>query len=169
MNRRRALTTAALAAGLLAVAACGDRPGYDRDAVESYLVESQGATFAPSGTVEKATCPAGLELREGMRFTCRLTVSGARVPYRVRLTHVHDDRVSVTASPDGVLVSGTKLTEAVRGRLPKASAAADVDCGGPYFVAAVGDTVDCTLVLGGQEKPIKVTVEDESGSVSVVA
>lgn len=163
------LRGAALAAGLLTLAACGDRPGYDRDAVESYLVETQGAAFAPAGTIEGATCPKGLDLREGMRFTCQLAVSGAQVPYRVRLTHVRDERMAVQAAPAGVLMSGTKLTEAVRGSLPKTSAAAAVDCGGPFFVAAVGDTISCRLVLGGQEKPIKVTVEDESGSVSVVA
>ena len=75
--------------------------------------------------------------------------------------------MTVSAAPDGVLLSGVKVRDFVRTTLPKSSAAADVDCGGPYVVADVGETLDCTLALGAQEQPIKVTVKDKSGVVAV--
>jgi hypothetical protein len=102
-----------------------------------------------------------------MRVTCTLSVSGAKLPYRVRLTNVHADRVTVAARPDGVLVSGTKLRNYVRTTLPDTAAGADVDCGGPFVVADVGSSVDCTLTLGSQQKPIKVKVLDDAGRVSI--
>ena len=83
------------------------------------------------------------------------------------LTNVHDKRVTVVARPDGVLVSGTKIRSYVRSTLPRTSAGADVDCGSPFVVVDIGKSVDCTLTLGSQEKPIKVTVLDEVGRVSV--
>ena len=159
--------TAAVISGLLVLAGCGDRPGYDHAAVESYLVKSQADTFGASAAINKATCPTPLALQEGMSFTCRLEVSGATLPYRVRLTHVRDARVSVSAVPDGVVLTATKLTDFVAGTLPKTAAEAEVDCGGAYVVAKVGATLPCTLTLGSQEQPIKLTVKDRSGTVTV--
>ena len=166
---RASLSRAALGGvGLLLLAGCGgDRPGYDDAAVESYLSTSQADTFGTAGDVGKATCPGDLELREGMTFVCKLDVSGAKLPYKVRLTNVHEEKVSISAAPDGVLVSATKLRDYLRATLPKSSAAADVDCGGAFVVAKVGASLPCTMTLGAQEKPIKVTVKDETGRVSI--
>ena len=156
-----------LAAGLLLLAGCGESPGYDDAAVEAHLVKSQASLFGPAGDKARATCPADRELREGMTVTCTLTVSGAKLPHRVKLTNVHDKRVTVVSRPDGVLVSGTKIRSYVRSTLPSTSAGANVDCGSPFVVVDVGKSVDCTLTLGSQEKPIKVTVVDKVGRVSV--
>ena len=163
--RRRVLPL--LASGLLLLAGCGERPGYDDAAVESYLVKSQSSLFGEAGDKAKATCPDDRDLREGMTVTCTLTVSGSKLPYKVKLTNVHDKRVTLVARPDGVLLSGAKIRYFVRSTLPTTSAAANVECGGPFAVVAVGKTVDCTLTLGSQEKPIKVTVLDKVGRVSV--
>lgn len=164
----RRSTLPLIASGLLVLAGCGDRPGYDDSAVESYLVSSQADLFGAAGDKATATCPDDRELREGMTLTCTLTVSGAKLPYRVRLTHVQDEkRVSVTARPDGVLVSGAKLRSYVRSTLPRTSTGANVDCGAPFVVVDVGASVDCTLTLGSQEKPIKVKVVDTVGRVSI--
>jgi len=154
------------AAGLLLLAACGESPSYDAAAVEDHLVESQAGTFGDA-EVTGASCPEDRELEEGVRLTCTLTVDGAKLPYRVTLTDVHDDQVTVAARPDGVLVSGAKLSAFVRSTLPKSSAGADVDCGGAYVVAPVGTKVDCMLVLGSQEKPITVKVLDDAGRVTI--
>ena len=44
----------------------------------------------------------------------------------------------------------------------------EVDCGnGAFVVADVGETVDCTLELGRQRKPFKVTVKSKTGTVSI--
>jgi hypothetical protein len=132
--------------------------------VESYLVQSQQAVL---GDEVRASCPDDLETEEGMTFRCTLKVSGAAMPYRITLTDLDAEKVTVSAAPDGVLISGVKVRDFVRTTLPKSSAAADVDCGGPFVVAEVGETLDCTLALGAQERPIKVTVKDEAGVVSV--
>jgi hypothetical protein len=165
MTRR---ATGLAVVGLLLLAGCGQSPGYDAAAVESYLATSQAATFAPTAQVSRAACPSDQELREGMTFTCTLSVSGSKLPYRVTLTHVHDT-VEVAAAPAGVIVSGAKLRAFVRTTLPKDSAGAQVDCGGPFVVAAVGSTVDCTLELGSQATPMKVKVLDETGRVSITS
>ena len=47
--------------------------------------------------IDKASCPAHRDLSEGMTVHCTVTVSGSKVPYRVKLTNVHDDPVSVPA------------------------------------------------------------------------
>lgn len=155
-----------LAVGFL-LTGCGERPGYDDAAVESYLVTSQRSLFGAAGDRARATCPEDRELREGMTVACTLTVSGAKLPYRVRLTNVRAERVKVVARPDGVLVSGTKIRSYVRSTLPRTAVGADVDCGDPFVVVAIGKSVDCTLSLGSQEKPIQVTVLDEVGRISV--
>lgn len=155
------------AAGLL-LAGCGESPGYDHAAVEDYLVKTQAATFGSGDTLDKASCPADLDLSEGMTFTCTLHVSGAKLPYRVKLTDVHDEEsVSVNAEPAGVLVSATRLRAHVRTTLPKASAGADLDCGGPFVVATVGKSFDCLLVLGSQAKPLTMKVLDDRGRIQV--
>ena len=169
MSRRlRALV--AVGAGLLVLAGCGDRPGYDASAVEKYLVASQGTRFAGAGEVSKASCPSHRDLSEGMTVVCTLTVSGSKVPFKVTLTDVHADKVKVTAAPDGVVIPASRLREVVATSLDAASKKAQVVCGGSAFIVAkVGKTVDCTLVLGSQTKPFKVTITDESGRVSIAS
>ena len=164
---RRSAYAGLVTLALLGLAGCGEQPGYDSSAVESYLVRSQAATFANGTHIGKARCPGDLELKEGMTIRCTLDVGKDAVPYRVRLTHVRARTVTVAASPAGVLMSGRTVRDFVRSTLPKSSSAADVDCGGAYFVAQVGQTLDCRLTLGAQQKPIKLTVKDRSGVVTV--
>ena len=66
-----------------------------------------------------------------------------------------------------MVLTAAKITDFVTGTLPKESAGAEVDCGGAYIVAEVGATLPCTLTLGSQEQPIKVTVKDRSGAVTL--
>jgi hypothetical protein len=162
---RRAL---AIGVGLMVLAGCGDRPGYDSAALERYLVASQAWRFTGANAVSQATCPSDRDLTEGMTLRCTLTVSGSKVPFRVRLTDVHAEKMKVTAAPDGVVIPGDKLREVVALALPETASKATVDCGGSAFIVArVGRTVDCTLVLGSQTKPFKVTVKDATGRVSI--
>jgi hypothetical protein len=164
---RRLRWAAALVGGTMLVAGCGDTPRYQARAVEAYLVTSQRPAFSGGAQVEKAKCPADLELREGMSFVCTLTVSGAELPYRVRLTQVHAPRsLTVRARPDGVLFSKDRVTEFVAKKLPRSAQGSVVDCGGEYFVAKVGSTVDCMLRLGSQHDPLELKVLDEAGRLS---
>jgi hypothetical protein len=158
---------AAVSVGLLCLAGCGERPGYDSTPVESYLARSQAGSFGPAVRIGRATCPEDLALEEGMTFRCRLDVADTALPYRVRLSQVRSEEMRVSAAPDGVLMSGEKVRDFVRSTLPKGSSAADVDCGGVYFVAEVGQTLECTLALGAQQRSIEVRVKDEAGVVTL--
>jgi hypothetical protein len=152
---------------LALVAGCGDRPGYDASAVESYLVHMHDAPFAEG--IDKASCPAHQDVSEGMTLRCTLTVSGSKVPYRVRLTNVHDDPVTVSAVPDGVVLSRDKLRAVIGLSLPKGAARPAVDCGGSYMVAKVGQSLKCKATLGSQVSTFTVKVKDATGRVSVVS
>lgn len=170
MSARRVLRCAATAAVLgLTATACGEAPGYDAAAVESHLVDDQADAFGPTGGVRKASCPSGLPLEEGMTFTCTLEVSGTTVPYRVRLTEVRGDRVSVSASADGVVIAARDVVAYVRGMLPKASRDAEVTCDSAILVAAVGDSLPCSIARGAQQEDLRITVEDVTGRVSLVS
>ncbi len=68
---------AVVISGLLVLAGCGDRPGYDGAAVESYLVQSQADTFGPSAEISRATCPTPWRCRRGCR-----SPAGWRSPVR---------------------------------------------------------------------------------------
>lgn len=166
---RRWYAAGALAASVVLLAGCGDRPSYDAGAVEDFLAKSQAATFGADLKVGKAHCPADVAVSEGMRLRCTLEVSGAKVPYRVQLRHVHAKKVDATARLDGVVVRSSSVRDFVRGTLPKESKGADVDCGKGVIVAKVGQSLDCTLVLGAQEKPLTVTVTDAQGTVAVAS
>lgn len=162
----RLLRAAGVALLLLLLASCGDAPGYDRASVQGFLARSQAGTFA-GATIGKARCPADVPLKEGMRVRCTLAVDDARVPYAVTLRHVHAAHVAVRASLAGVVVPASSLQDYVRSTLSKAAQGAVVDCGAHYLVARVGHTFDCTLALGGQQQPIKVTIKDSQGTMAV--
>jgi hypothetical protein len=161
-------TTALLGASLLLLSGCGDRPGYDRAAVERYLHASQGARFG-GAEVGAAHCPSRHALSEGMTVHCTLTVSGAGVPFVVTLRHVHAADVLVSAKPDGVLIPGSRLSQVVGTALPANARSAKVDCGGQraFVVAKVGETITCSAVLGSQSQSFKLTVKDTSGRVAI--
>jgi hypothetical protein len=89
------------------------------------------------------------------------------VPYLVTLRHVHASKVDVTARFDGVVIPATAIRDFVRTTLPRESRGADVDCGGKVIVAKVGQTLDCTLALGAQTQPVKVTVQDRAGTIGI--
>jgi hypothetical protein len=155
-----ALLTCVLATG------CGDVPGLDTEAVEAFLLQSQSSTY---GDVEigPAACPGSHELRDGMTLQCTVTVVDAEVPYRVRLTHVHDEEVDAAVTLDAVVLMAARIQDYVRSTLPKDFSAAKVSCGHEVLVAQVGDAIDCTLAAGAQTKPLTVTVEDEAGHISI--
>jgi hypothetical protein len=164
----RVLVRVGVLAGLaVLLAGCGDRPGYDRGAVEHFLATSQAGTFGGDLEVGKASCPKEAAVEEGMTVRCTLAVSGSAVPYRVTLRDVHGKKVKVTAKPDAVIVPGAAVRDFVRTTLPKESKGADVDCGGGVIVAKVGQTLDCTLTLGAQTQPLKVTVTDKAGTIAI--
>jgi hypothetical protein len=161
--------TAVLVGMLMLLAGCGDRPGYDASAVEGYLLHMQNSPFANLAIIDKAKCPAHHDLSEGMTVRCTITVSGSKIPYRVTLTNVNDDPVTVSAKPDGVVLSRDKLRQVIGLSLPQGAAKAAVDCGGPFMVAHVGQSLKCQATLGSQVRTFTVKVKDTTGRVSVVS
>lgn len=161
---------AALAAvSTILLSGCGAEPGYDAAAVESYLNSSQASRFAGAGPVGSARCPDERALREGMTVRCTLEVSRSQVPFVVTLRDVRTDEVKVSVRPDGVIISGKRLTDVVRLKLPADARQADVECDGnsAFVVAQVGQTIDCDVLLGSQRTAFRLTVTDAAGRVSI--
>jgi hypothetical protein len=164
-SRARLLVGSAL--GVVLLAGCGEEPGLDLSAVESYLASSQAATYGADADVGQAHCAGHPALEEGMTLRCTLAVSGASVPYRLTLHHVHARKVAVTVALDAVVLDADELRAFVRKQLPKAFAKAGVECGGDYVVTDVGKTVECTVSSGAQTQSVVVKVEDDAGHVSL--
>jgi hypothetical protein len=155
------------ALGAVLLAGCGEDPGLDTAAVESYLAGSQAATFGAEAQVGKAHCSGHPALAEGMTLRCTLAVSDASVPYRLTLHKVHSTKVTVDVALDAVVLRSADVQGFVQQQLPKAFANAAVECGADYVVTDVGETVDCTVSAGAQVKPVSVKVEDEEGRISI--
>jgi hypothetical protein len=155
------------ALGVVLLAGCGEDPGLDTAAVESYLAGSQAATFGADAQVGKAHCPGHPALEEGMTLRCTLAVSDASVPYRLTLHKVHSTKVTVDVALDAVVLRSADVQGFVQQQLPKAFANAAVECGADYVVTDVGETVDCTVSSGAQVKPLSVKVEDDEGRISI--
>jgi hypothetical protein len=158
-----AATAVVLGAGLTS---CGDEPGWDPAAVESYLQKSQAGSF-PGLDVGAARCPGHHALADTMTVRCTLAVADVEVPYRVRLGHAREDHVAVDVALDSVVLRSSDIQAYVRSTLPKDFRHAQVDCGHVLVLAQVGDDVDCTLASGAQTSPVSVTVEDEEGRISI--
>ena len=165
--RRTARLLVGAAAASVLLAGCGEDPGLDLGAVESYLTTSQASTYGTDADVGKAHCAGHPALKEGMSLRCTLAVSDASVPYRLTLRHVHSRKVSVEVALDAVVLRATDVRDFVRKQLPKAFAEAGVDCGGDYLVTDVGRTVECTVSSGAQTEKVTVTVEDAAGRISI--
>jgi hypothetical protein len=162
---------AAYAAGVLVLGAgltaCGDEPGWDPTAVESFLQTSEAGSFAGLD-VGPAHCPAHHALTDTVTVRCTLAVADAEVPYSVRVGHAREKKVDVSARLDSVVLRGTDIQAFVRSTLPKDSReATDVDCGHVLVVAQVGDQLDCTLASGAQTAPLSLTVEDAEGHLTL--
>ncbi len=104
------LAVVSLVVAALGLAACGENQ-YDAGKVESILQQTQKDKLRglPMGD---ATCPKDVKLSEGVTFQCTLVIAGEQAPYKVTLTNVKADKVTVTAEPAKALVA----TKAVLGR-----------------------------------------------------
>jgi len=164
--KRPTVHLAACLLSCLVATGCGDVPGLDTESVEAYLLQSQSTTYGEL-EVGPASCPGGQELRERMTLHCTVTVADADVPYRVRLTDVHAKKVHASVTLDAVVLMSQQIQTYVRSTLPKDFSSAEVTCAHDVIVADVGDEIDCMVAQGAQTEPLKVTVEDASGHISV--
>ena len=163
-SRRAACLVGVALAGIV-LSGCGDEPGLDTSAVETYLAQSQEAAFGDL-EIDGASCPRQA-LEEGMTLPCTLDVADTKVPYRVRLRDVHEPEVRVDVTLDAVVLLQDRLQQYVVSTLPEDFSSAQVTCGRPVIVVEVGDTVECSVAAGAQTKPVVLTVDDEEGHVSI--
>lgn len=154
--------TLAVAAG---IAGCGSN-AYDAGKIESYLKDSQQGKVRglPLGD---ATCPRDVELTEGVTFRCKLEIAGEPAPYKVRLTNVDADEVTVNLEPARALIATAVVVDLVRGGLkPRYRDRAKVSCGEKQVIVAdPGTRIGCVVRIGGEERQAVARIENKEGKV----
>jgi hypothetical protein len=151
----------------LAIAGCGSN-SYDAGKIESFLSKSQEGKVRGL-KLGAATCPKDVKLTEGVTFRCTLRIAGVDAPYKVRLTHVDADKVTITAEPAKALISTRAAVDFVSGRLnPSVAKRATVACAKPgvqVIVAAPGTQVGCVVAVDGKQLQAVLVVDDTSGHI----
>lgn len=165
MSRRH--VTALLALVALTAAGCGGN-SYDAGKIESFLSKSQEGKVRGL-KLGAATCPKDVKLTEGVTFRCTLLIAGVAAPYKVRLTHVDADKVTINAEPAKALISTRAAVDFVTGRLtPSLAKRATVACAKPgvqLIVAAPGAQVGCVVEVDGRQLQAVLVVDDTSGNI----
>ena len=151
----------------LAIAGCGGN-SYDAGKVQSFLRKSQEGKVRGL-QLGAATCPKDVKLTEGVTFRCTLLIAGVAAPYKVRLTHVDADKVTIDAEPAKALISTRAAVDFVTGQLnASARARAKVACAKPgvkVVVAAPGTQVGCVVAIDGRQLQAVLVVDDTSGNI----
>ena len=166
MKRKPAPTVIlALVAGAVTLGACGSN-SYDAGTVESYVRKSQEGKVRglPLGD---ATCPKDVELTEGVTFRCTLEIAGEAAPYKVRLTNVDADKVTIDLEPAKALISTAAVVDLVRGGLKaRFRDAAKVTCGDKQLlVVDPGTQIGCIVTIDGEQRQAIARVENLRGKV----
>lgn len=158
------LTVLSLAAVALVLGACGENQ-YDAGKVESILKEGQQGKLGGLAMGE-ATCPKDVKLTEGVTFQCTLVIAGERAPYKVTLTNVKADKVTVTAEPAKALVSTKAVLDYVRSQLTPELRSKPLTCGDKQIlIAEPGTKIGCVITIDGKENQIVLRVKDTKGTV----
>jgi len=135
----------------------------DTREVENTLVATQKRA-TPELDVRDPSCPARVEVSEGVTFPCTIAVEGVIVPYQVTLADVAT-RVRYNIRPAKAILLLSKLADALTAQVPTAN----VDCGPERIkVLDVGATLDCRLSDRAQSRTITFRVDDVDGNVSPV-
>lgn len=158
------LTVVSLLVAALGLAACGSNE-YDAGKVESLLQQTQKDKLRglPMGA---ASCPKDVKLTEGVTFQCTLVIAGERAPYKVTLTNVKADKVTVTAEPAKALVSTKAVLDYVRSQLTPELRSKPLTCGDKQIlIAEPGTKIGCVITIDGKENQIVLRVKDTKGTV----
>jgi hypothetical protein len=140
---------------------------YDAQTVEDKLKETQEGKVRglPIG---EARCPDDVDLKEGVTFRCTLEIAGKPAPYRVRLTNVDADKVTIDVEPARALIATGAVVEFLRAQLPAAARTAKVSCGDErLLIADPGTRIGCVVTVGGRETQVVLRVKDTKGNVVV--
>lgn len=158
------LTVLSLAAVALVLGACGENQ-YDAGKVESILKEGQQGKLGGLAMGE-ATCPKDVKLTEGVTFQCTLVVAGEKAPYKVTLTNVKEDKVTVTSAPAKALIPTKAVVDFVRSQLNASLRSKPLTCGDKtLLIADPGTKIGCVITIDGKEQQIVLRVKDTQGNV----
>jgi hypothetical protein len=110
-------------------------------------------------------CPAGIERKRGVKFTCTVQLPGAFLVVDGVQT---DDGGNVSLSTQQAVIPRQLLGQfvAINSSLP-----ATVDCGpAPWRVARPSEKITCGVTLAdGTARTVELTVQDTAGNVTVTA
>ncbi|MCU0258903.1 MAG: DUF4333 domain-containing protein [Solirubrobacteraceae bacterium] len=163
---RRLLVMTLACAGAMTLTACSGN-AYDAQTVEDKLKETQRDKVRglPIG---EARCPDDVELKEGVTFRCTLEIAGKPAPYRVRLTDVEAEKVTINVEPARALIATGAVVEFLRAQLPAALSSAKVSCGDErLLIADPGTKIGCVVTVDGKENQVVLRVKDTKGNVVI--
>lgn len=158
------LTVITAAVVAFALGACGENR-YDAGKVESLLKQTQEGKLRglPMG---EAKCPDDVKLTEGVTFRCTLEIAGEPAPYKVTLTNVKADKVTVSAEPAKALIATQAIVDFVRAQLTPELRSKSLTCGDKkLLIADPGTKIGCVLTIDGKENQIVLRVKDTKGNV----
>jgi hypothetical protein len=173
--RRKGLGAAVgtLLVACLAFAACGGSVGVssgsgggpDLSKLEAKLVDLQNEK-SPDLTVGGAQCPTDVDLQQGAKFECTVTIEGVDAPYSITLTE--DDPEGAVGSfhiePAKAIINVAIVTDFIATQ----AGGADAECGTEKIIVSdVGGTFDCTVNVGGHTENVQMIVRDIDGTVAV--
>ena len=141
--------------------------------IEQELAEGQKRS-TPDLAVGAATCPETVPATPGASFECSVDVEGVAVPFRVTLAGTSDplsggdSQFLFEQAPPLIQVSTVvaRITDELK-RQGHDVAPLRVDCGpAKVRVLAAGGGFDCALSGGGPTQTVRVTVQDDKGSLT---
>ena len=161
------LVIVSVVAGAL-LSGCGSN-SYDAGTVENYVRKSQEGKVRGLALGD-ATCPKDVDLTEGVTFQCTLEIAGEPAPYKVRLTDVDADKVTVALEPAKALIATSAVVDLVRGGLkPRFQDGAKISCGEKQLlVVDPGTQIGCIVTVHGQQRQAIARVENRQGKVVLV-
>jgi len=152
------------------MAACGSNaasgPRVDAHQVERLLVQRQKERN-PALRIGAATCPQGLEARQGESFQCTVDVEGQPARFNVTLAEVlGGEKVRYDFRPLQAVVDMAGTLNFLRSHLENEWRNATIDCGQARArVVTVGTVIECTVTNPTATRHIRAVVEDIDGTV----
>ena len=146
----------ALAGSCKAEVSCGKKRESVQSALEPKLEELLGVP------VEAIVCPKSSG-KQGDTMVCTTTAEG--VPFSIDVSFDSDNHFQLATR--GIVV-GSAAEKAVARRLEEAQlVATKVDCGAKVRAIVVSDSFTCAATVGSEVKTVRVTMNDDSGSVNM--
>jgi hypothetical protein len=172
VRARTTLWAAVVVLGAGATAGCGagsgatGTPKVDAKQVEGLLVERQRERD-PALRASSATCPSGVEARQGESFRCSVMVEGQSAQFTVTISEVLGTTAHYDIQPIYAIVDVQQVSDFLRSRLELDWRSAQIDCGQARVrIVDVGTAIACNVSNGATTRHVDAVVEDLDGTVS---